>query len=187
MLERKRPPVLAPRSPRACWGKSVMKHREFRQPRTARSRAGCFDTFDPIRDPFEAAFAQSVKFLQPFHGSRTTQRNAEPAIWNIENASGSSLGGSLSSGRGLISKLFLSVCAGILRIASACIAERSFHLFAPVVDGSILGAITDSEGIGARLIQDRHAVTAFIPRRGRPLYAPDHAALFWSFRPGHPW
>jgi hypothetical protein len=140
--------------------------------------------FDPIRDPFEAAFAQSVKFLRPFRCSRTTQRNAEPTIWNIENASGSSLGGSLSSGRGLISKLFLSACAGILRIASARIAERSFHLFAPVVDGSVLSAfITDAGGIAARLILDRHTVSTFIPRRSRILHAPDHATLFCCLLP----
>jgi len=161
-----------------------MKHRQFRQSRTARGRAGCFDTFDPIRDSFEPALGQSVKLLRSFSGSRTTERNPQPAICNIEAASGSSSGGSLSSGWGLISKLFLSVCAGILRNTSARIAERSFHLFAPVVDGSILGAVIDTEGLSARLIQDRHAVTAFIPRPGRLVHAPDHAALFWSFRPG---
>ena len=161
-----------------------MKHRQFRQARRARRRV---DPFEPIRDSFEPALGQSVKLLRSFSGSRTTERNPQPAICNIEAASGSSSGGSLSSAWGAIRKLFQSACAVILRNTSACIAEHSFHLFAPVSDGFMLGAVIDTEGLSARLIQDRHAVTAFIPRPGRLVHAPDHATLFWSFRPGQPW
>jgi hypothetical protein len=73
-----------------------------------------------------------------------------------------------------MSNLFLALsgaCAGILRSASARIAEYCCQLLAPVVEVSLLSDVTAVEGIGIRLVRDGRAVSdnADVPTRSQRL------------------
>jgi hypothetical protein len=165
-----------------------MRQHKFRRADAAQGRMGSLDAFEHIHHPSAAAFATAAKLSRSFCPAGTRR-----IAWPIEAAAPSGSARSLSSsisGWRLISKLFLSlqgVCAGILRNASARIAERSFQLFAPVVDVSILSRFIPSERMGARLALDWHAVSARVPRPGDLLHAPHHALLSWRLCRGGLW
>ena len=73
--------------------------------------------------------------------------------------------------------LFLSLSgafAGILRSASARIAEYFCQLFAPIVEISLLSDVAVVEGIGIRLVRDGHAIpdNVSVPARTQRLDQP---------------
>jgi hypothetical protein len=164
-----------------------MRQHKFRRPPAAQGRMGYFD-FEHIHHPSAVAFATAAKLSRSFCPAGTT-RIARPIEAAAPSGSARSLSSSISGWR-LISKSFLSlqgVCAGILRNASARFAERSFQLFAPAIDVSTLSGFIPSEGMGARLVLDRHGVSARVLRPGGLLHAPHHAPLYWRLRQGGLW
>src|SRR5689334_4785786 len=110
-----------------------MRQHNFRRRPAAQGRMGSLHAFEHIHDPSAVTFATAAKLSRSFcpAGAR---RMARPRVLNIEAAVRSGSARSLSSsisGWRLITKLFLSlqaVCVGLVRNASARIAERSFQL-----------------------------------------------------------
>ncbi len=136
----------------------------FHRYHAARERVG----YGPLAltltcNPFEPCFAPAASFGRPSIRICATNGYLPPAGLRLESLAYLPPNQSLSSSSIMLGmrNLFLALSGAgvsILRSVSTRIAERFCQLLAPVVEVSLLGDVTASQGIGVRLVRDGRAM-----------------------------
>ena len=144
-----------------------------------------------------ACNSRPVRFARSRIGTRTPLPRVKIETTALVAESKQHLGGGSAMGSlGIARELFLqlsALCADIWQRAAARIAERSLQLFAPVVEVSPLGDVTEAQSIGVRLaresraVWDHHTGSACAPRSHRLLDTSDQAIMLLRLRHGGLW